>query len=278
MLSAAIHLSNKSQGCSVSILDLIQDFQYYILQQCAKRAHEWPLTHDFIERITTSLVENASPRTDWIDIQLIAHNMNVDVSFARTRLAGHGRIIPKNDGFVAMIAGNPGDVRARFTLAHELGHILFYDLERVPARRLFAHLPDSNEYRREEGLCDKFAGTLLLPKSFFPVEITDSISMKEILDGASLRKVSAEVMVRRILHDFHWLRKCGFYLIIIRGNAAVKVQRFVGSEVRGKGISGPELLRRISNAGSCDLPERVSLVLGTGADIWCRDSSIWVKI
>src|SRR6185436_4950749 len=76
-----------------------------------------------------------------------------------------GRLEVNEEGFKIFLRHDleTNPTRHRFTLAHELGHTLFYDLRTSPPRREI-----SRSYRNEfeERLCHQFARTLLMPEEF----------------------------------------------------------------------------------------------------------------
>lgn len=97
---------------------------------------------------------------DWIDIFNLAHQLGVEVRFAK--IASMEGMYLRQDAPTILIASERPTGRQRFSCAHELGHHVFGDGSRVD--ELFD--PNSkNELSDEEVRADMFAGMLLMPKS-----------------------------------------------------------------------------------------------------------------
>jgi hypothetical protein len=99
--------------------------------------------------------------------------------------------------------------RQRFTLAHEIGHTLFYDLNYSPPRR---ELPRWYKNSYEETLCNSFAGELLVPEKelnkqyaiFNSASAPDRVKM--FIKMAGLFQVGLQPMVIRCVQDLGWWR------------------------------------------------------------------------
>jgi uncharacterized protein DUF955 len=80
------------------------------------------------------------------------------------RLSSEARLEPGLTGFSIRLNGSlafkENERRRRFALAHELGHTLFYDLNKIPPERI---IPLPLHDPLEEDVCDKFASALLIP-------------------------------------------------------------------------------------------------------------------
>lgn len=75
---------------------------------------------------------------------------------------GEGLLVPDGAGFVVHLRSGAPKVRQRFSLAHEIGHSLFYRV--VEAQQQHRIASEREEERAaEEYICDCFARTLLLP-------------------------------------------------------------------------------------------------------------------
>ena len=86
----------------------------------------------------------------------------VDVRFG-IPLAGDGKVRQVGDDLVVELSRTIRDPRARFTLAHEIGHTY---LRGDGARRLPEGL--AANHRAREMFCDRFASHLLFPDDHFP--------------------------------------------------------------------------------------------------------------
>lgn len=113
-------------------------------------------------------------------------------------------VLRVNDGrFHIFLQSNFRDVpgariRQRFSLAHELGHTLFYENENgdIKSRK------DSPRGDNLEAACHKAASMILIPSKALRREIKKEppASAASVIELASRFEVSAEVMLRR-LHD-----------------------------------------------------------------------------
>jgi len=88
-------------------------------------------------------------------------------------LVSEGELLPLDSGgFRVRISRGPSTSRARFSIAHEIGHTFFYDLESAPPKRLATataiqssrNIGQVRSQRLEESFCDAFASELLLPR------------------------------------------------------------------------------------------------------------------
>ncbi len=95
--------------------------------------------------------------------------------------------------------------RRRFTIAHEIGHTLFYDLEtRPPKRRIRLGFGD----KFEERLCQDFAAKLLLPTPYMLEVLADFKESPENRRIATIQRICADCVVAvwpvvmRVMRDF----------------------------------------------------------------------------
>jgi Zn-dependent peptidase ImmA (M78 family) len=88
--------------------------------------------------------------------------------------------------------------RRRFTLAHELKHVIDHSLDRV----IYARLGHGDEQRRQahvEAICQHFAACFLMPKPWVTASWTNGIQDAYALAGLFQVSVSAmEVRLRRL--------------------------------------------------------------------------------
>src|SRR6185503_11804346 len=87
-------------------------------------------------------------------------------------MSGADGFVERNQGrYVAVISPMTHPLRQRFTLAHELGHVVLMNLEQkgtcMPVKRYRRKQPTSAVHQDpvEESLCNHFASELLLPSS-----------------------------------------------------------------------------------------------------------------
>ena len=114
-----------------------------------------------------------------------------------------GRIGVEGDGFVIETGPGP-QVRRRFTLAHEIGHTIFFDLNGpMPHRMLSGARPEE-----EEAFCNMFASELLMPGDWIFSALekgSDDARYRcppiVIQNLAETFQVSRRAMARRLVED-----------------------------------------------------------------------------
>ena len=124
-----------------------------------------------------------------------------DISFDREResvTSGHLQV--SNRGFVLRLGASGNAARRNFTIAHEIGHTFFFNVERKPPSPLL--LPSEMANHEIERLCNLFAVSLLLPKStlksLLPELNSGPISLPRIEQISRRFTVSPETLIRRI--------------------------------------------------------------------------------
>ena len=103
------------------------------------------------------------PRTIPVDVLRVAADKQVRVS---NDLIGNsceeGLLIPQKGGYLVRLKKNSTESRRRFSLAHELGHTLFYrDSGNGPRHQI--GVLNTRERAAEERICNLFASALLMP-------------------------------------------------------------------------------------------------------------------
>lgn len=132
-----------------------------------------------------------------------------------------GEIIPACEGFIVNLNSRHSDTRKRATLAHEIGHSLFYDISTLPPRRVYR----AND-TAEEWICWDFARSLLLPK----LSVLEILSQYKgtpkpqvIYETAKQFEVSVDILLRRIRWDLGlWGDSTMFVGNFINGEFVVK--------------------------------------------------------
>lgn len=82
--------------------------------------------------------------------------------------------------------------KARFTIAHELAHTLFYDLKAVPPKRKFS-IQTAAEVKALEQACNKAAAALLLPKQ----ALRSHFGTANFRDPRTLAEIAAKALVAK---------------------------------------------------------------------------------
>ena len=97
-----------------------------------------------------------------INVHRIAWNKGIRIASSLSRNAREDALLTqKDDGYLLHLKSNMSQSRERFTIAHEIGHTLFYR-----NRRHQIGILDKKELSAEERICNKFAITLLVPPEF----------------------------------------------------------------------------------------------------------------
>ncbi len=171
-----------------------------------------------LRRHARELLRKYTPEGPPYDPYLVAQGIGVDVQ--DTELAGiEGFIETINGRYVASISTGANETRRRFTLAHELCHVLLMrtadDGKPVNLIRFRANgnLPGLHQDPVEESLCNFFAGELLMPSDEIHNRLQgQKVVPSTILDFAQEYDVSqhaAAIQIVRVLKDK--LLACSFW-------------------------------------------------------------------
>lgn len=192
-----------------------------------------------VQKAASSLNAEVGDSEGPADILLAAKIFNVRIeSMADDHYAGNGYVMPTNNGFRMVVDDRMPYSRWRFTVAHELGHILFHQLSGGSFRRIIPKMNDSRGKRREEALCDAFARALLISAGKCnalagkPPSIFGAASMARSL------QVSLEAMIRRLLYDEIGWQDSVFYQVKYSGGS-VDVVVFRGQNRRATNDLAP---------------------------------------
>ena len=149
-------------------------------------------------------------------------------------------LTPSSKGFILRLREGQHLFRQRFSIAHEIGHTFFYDINKNPPVRLISRISSGVLSPKEEDICSAFARELLIPRELISRELfklSDNNKLRVILDLGSRYEVSAEVMTRRLLMDLSQLETTA--AIIFRGRdnfgrqgAKVYIRPYKGKTIR----------------------------------------------
>lgn len=120
-----------------------------------------------------------------------------------------GELIPDSQGFIVALNEDHSVVRRRATIAHEIGHTLFFDISKTPPTRIFKENSFSGGYNRkknkahsyEELVCWDFARSLLMPEELVHESFSHFEQIptsKEIWSLAQDFRVSVDLFSKRI--------------------------------------------------------------------------------
>ena len=270
----------------------VRSFQEYILKQSRANSASWPAARGLVQAAADGLLRSTMSVRPPTRLAALARLMRISVRVRETNSSTElGRLIPVSGGFRAHLSparvARPKvrgpeslplgegalassaqlrlDRRSRFTLAHEIGHTLFYHAPtptEIPHRLVPAGSPTSAEYRREEGLCHDFARALLIPSACRGwVPATPDLAF--VIHTARRLEVGIEPLVRRILHDWGLWREAAIVLIARPGES------FTATVFRGKGVkntkyvpTGRQILQAMADEQGASIVETLSKVSG----------------
>lgn len=123
------------------------------------------MTDGLAERVAIQLRRHLPvARVCPVDVEALARELGVDEILRDHALVEDGRL-ERRDGHVrVLLAARSNPQRQRYTLAHEIGHLLLADPQRDTIAR---RMQTDDEVER---FCDNFAAALLLPRSLIELE------------------------------------------------------------------------------------------------------------
>jgi hypothetical protein len=155
-----------------------------------------------------------------------------------------GTLVPCESGFEVRVQAGTALTRVRATVAHELGHTLFYDPASKPCRRILART--QIHAQREEILCWDFARELLLPREMFVSEAKPVPSPDEVLRVAQKFRVSTHLVCRRAFYDTRIWQNAVVSLSGPGSSGPSQNRLYIGGMFRKAfGRKGMDLLRRL---------------------------------
>ncbi len=100
----------------------------------------------------------------WERLGRIAENFGAK-TITKHRLDSAGMLVPKDDSYIIVLRESDPPARQKFSLAHEIGHILLKTAS--PLDIGTTHLSHSWLADKEELLCDQLAAEILMPRLTF---------------------------------------------------------------------------------------------------------------
>ena len=170
---------------------------------------------DFIERQAAKVLDDACAMHVPVDLGRVADSLGVEVHFDALEDNVSGVLIVKGAQRIALINADHHSNRQRFSLAHELGHLVLHDTsgdrlfidttlrvyQRVGASTDEAYnSPNSSTTAQEEREANRFASALLMPETLLRREC-DRLDLFEETDVAYLARtfgVSDQAMSIRL--------------------------------------------------------------------------------
>ena len=180
---------------------------------------------DLAKNLASSMRKGDIP----VDIDCIARKCGV-VRIEGKDMAASGYLLcdQNNNRLVIQYRNSDPPSRRRFTIAHEVGHILLSQALGARGPENCARCSSGEEH---EGLANHIAGELLMPEKFVVKDFRDKTRWSctlwsAIEQVADLYNVSKEAVVYRVLHLPHFLS------ILIKISLDPSRRRIVGLECR----------------------------------------------
>jgi Zn-dependent peptidase ImmA (M78 family) len=112
-----------------------------------------------------------------------------------------GLLVPILGGFKMKINSSHGEVRKRYSIAHEVGHTFFYNLNDYAIPKLDFNVENSRYWLRE-GYANEIASMILLPESFIKehIRVLNLLPSFESIERiCKTYRVSFQAAIRRII-------------------------------------------------------------------------------
>lgn len=118
-----------------------------------------------------------------VDVDTYSKAVNARIRYEALEPGESGYTVPKGTGFVIAVDSNGIRERQRFTVCHEIAHVVL----RLPT--VHGELPSWSYAKRDlnEVWCDVFASELLMPAQQFQAMTPDGDPSIEIIDGLARR-------------------------------------------------------------------------------------------
>lgn len=217
-----------------------------------------------IDRLATWLLERLGfdPRPP-IPIESVAIALGVD-QIHRLSLVEDGRLEQRGGRTTIFLRDDVALTRQRFTLAHEIGHLVLAG----PERELVARRMEGVRFSSEERFCDQFAAALLMPSEWIRSEFSRAdpqLGIARNLADRSESSLSASVVrLREVLgwqtSLLNWRRYEGRW----RMTTAAALPRGLHNQV----TSSEETRLLLERLAGCDRDLRGMLPLAVRGQAW----------
>lgn len=135
------------------------------------------------------------------DLGHLAKAMNAQIQYED--MHHEGSVERRESGYLIRVKADAPVVRQRFSIAHEIGHLLIDRLlfeKESPDYKRFRHYACVAEGLGEENLANQIAGILLLPAWFVQSRIGDQPSINAVRKIAREANVSLSTALIRVVH------------------------------------------------------------------------------
>lgn len=200
-----------SRSESLSLQELTNNLAKVVKYISPKNNSSWEDVKEILIQIASALHMETKQTIPPIVLEPICELRRIDIKVGGKE--DIGELIPNSHGFL-LIVEDMSKVRKRTTIAHEIGHSFFYDMEKSPPKKYFNGPIQVGKHGRssEEWICYDFARSLLLPSSAMKrmndtfMELPPTKVLKNITDGWG---VSIDIFAKRAFHDLGlWRNWC----------------------------------------------------------------------
>ena len=155
------------------------------------------------ERRAAKLLRDHDVTGPAVDVEALAEALGISVQYERLASDMSGVLLVENGTASVAINESHHRNRQRFTLAHEIGHVLLHaDEDRLFVdRRFFRNEWSSKGELREEIEANAFAASLLMPRRFVTqcIEPGAGITELDVFRLATRFEVSEQAMTLRLV-------------------------------------------------------------------------------
>lgn len=211
---------------------------------------------DVIDQLVSKLLAGLGiSRVPPVDLAAVANALGVK-RIEVIPMAEEGRLEQRaGQASVWLRAGAPAH-RRRFTLAHELGHLVLADPHRdFTAHRMWSS-PD-----REERFCDAFAASLLLPRDWVLAQFSERaenlMTVRDLANATGASMSASLVRLREVLHWrfslLYWRQTDGQWALLYCAGVPRRIHNRVASAPATREVVAEIARRRPNNATTIPL-------------------------
>jgi Zn-dependent peptidase ImmA (M78 family) len=199
------------------LFNLINNFQCSFLTDIIRKKKKSSLEKYFPE-IVERLLELSKQDKTPIDLEKILPLLKIHPIQYSDDILHRARLLPIENGFQITIDKGVPNTLQRTAIAHEVGHILFYDTKEKIPKSILSTDQTVQLKNKIEWYCYKFGRELLCPtyqftKFFFKRGFNPSLKNINLLKYLFL--CSFDIITRRIYEDFHYWPKSVIFQIKI---------------------------------------------------------------
>jgi hypothetical protein len=173
----------------------------------------------FLEQVTDYLLVRAGCFSLPVDLERVAVHLGVD-RIVKEPIAAEGYVEETSPGrYKVGLRIDRGFERQRFSLAHELGHVIFHKLRGesdTPLARQYRSCTAVSTEANEEAFADEVAGLMLLPNWALGYRLSRGFSLRRVVGLAQSARTSVATALIRSLR-YTTSPSVGFHLRMFRG-------------------------------------------------------------